>query len=64
MRLKNKQKSRVWTPKHHSGMIFCAFFCELILSKSPKVCGLNKQKKPRPGLKTPEEGFFVRFFAK
>ena len=63
MRLKNKQKSRARTPNHHSEMIFCAFFYELILSKSPKVWGLKISKKTRVDPKTPVGRFLVKFFA-
>ena len=64
MRHKNKQKSRALAPNHHSGVIFCVFFYELILSKSLNVCGLKISKKNARGPKNTAVGrFFVDFFA-
>ena len=58
MRLKNKQKNRVRTPNHHTLVIFCAFFGELILRKSPKICGLKISKKVAPGPQITAVGWF------
>ena len=46
----------VRTPNQHTLMIFCAFFCELILSKSPNVCGLKMSKKTACGPQNPTVG--------